>query len=108
MIVKSEAVGALVGREAELRKLERALLSAAKGEHGPAEADLREAIAAFDGMRMPIESSKARYHLAGVLMKLGKPEEARTELAIAIAAFQKTGSKLWLKRCREALARFAG
>jgi tetratricopeptide (TPR) repeat protein len=100
--------GAEVRDTLETARMVRGRIFAARKDYERAVKELTAAISSFEELGMPAETSKTRYHLAGVLSATGDILGARAELDKAVVAFKKLGSELWLKRCADALAKLDG
>jgi DNA-binding CsgD family transcriptional regulator len=83
----------------------RALLLAARGDLGGALGSARDALAAHEGLDMPVERARTVLVLGQLLRRSKQRREARAAFQEALDVFESVGSELWAKRARAELAR---
>ena len=83
----------------------RALLLAARGDVDGALRSARDALAAHEGLDMPVERARTVLVLGQLLRRSKQRREARAAFQEALDEFESVGSELWAKRVRAELAR---
>jgi DNA-binding CsgD family transcriptional regulator len=83
----------------------RGLLAAATGDLPGAEAELTRAVAAHEGLGMPVEAARTRLALGRVHRARRQRRLAREVLEEARAILDRVGSSLWLERVDDEIAR---
>ena len=82
-----------------------ALLLSARGDLEGALAAMRQALVHHESLQMPFERARTLLALGQLLRRRGERREARSELAAALAEFERLGAPLWAERARAELAR---
>lgn len=90
------ALTLLVGTEplAAAADVAEGVLEAARGEHDRARALLEDAVDAFERHGAPYEAALTRVELGASLCALGRGEEARREVAAAVATLRELGASV--------------
>jgi DNA-binding CsgD family transcriptional regulator len=86
----------------------RALLSAATGEIGRADAELEHALELHDRLGEPFERARTLLVRGTVQRRARKKRAARESLQAALAVFDSLGARLWSDKARAELARIGG
>jgi tetratricopeptide (TPR) repeat protein len=76
-------------------------------EGEPAEAHYRQALALADELGMRPLQAHCHLGLGTLYTQIGRPEQARTELSVAIELYRTMGMTFWLKRAETVLAHMA-
>jgi tetratricopeptide (TPR) repeat protein len=76
----------------------RALLACAEHDDASAEPDLRTAVDDLRSYGSPFYEARARLELAELLMRTGRPDQARPYADAAAAAFTRLGATPWVER----------
>jgi DNA-binding NarL/FixJ family response regulator len=86
----------------------RAIVSAASDRLDEARTGLEDAIDHYEASGAPFESACARLGLADVRQRQGRPDAARQDASAALAAAQRIGAGLLVRRATALLSHAAG